>query len=49
MGNFINDAGPNFKAGEVKLDPIPVYQYNKDFKKEVKAGKLTKEELADNK
>ena len=33
MGNFINDSGPNFKTGEVKLDSIPVYLYNKDFKK----------------
>ena len=46
MGNFINDSGPNFKTGEVKLDPIPVYLYNKDFKKEFKAGNLKKDELA---
>ena len=47
MGNFINDSGPNFKTGEVKLDSIPVYLYNKDFKKEVKAGNLKKDELAE--
>ncbi len=47
MGNFINDSGPNFKAGEVKLESIPVYQYNKDLKKEFKAGKIKKEELAE--
>ncbi len=47
MGNFINDSGPNFKAGEIKLDSIPVYQYGKDLKKEFKAGKLKKEELAE--
>ena len=47
MGNFINDSGPNFKAGEVKLESIPVYQYNKDLKKEFKAGKIKKEELSE--
>ena len=47
MGNFINDSGPNFKAGEIKLDAIPVYQYTKDFKKEVKAGNLKKAELGE--
>ena len=47
MGNFINDSGPNFKTGEVKLDSIPVYLYNKDFKKEFKAGNLKKDELAE--
>ena len=38
MGNFINERGPNFKAGKIELDAIPTYQYNKGIKKEMKAG-----------
>ena len=44
MGNFINERGPNFKAGEIKLNAIPQYQYNKGIKKEMKAG-MKKEDL----
>ena len=42
MGNYLSDSGPNFKAGEVKLNSIPEYQYNKDMKKELKAGHVKK-------
>ena len=44
MGNFINERGPNFKAGKIELDAIPTYQYNKGIKKEMKAG-MKKEDL----
>lgn len=47
MGNYLSDSGPNFKAGEVKLNSIPEYQYNKDMKKELKAGHVKKEDLAE--
>ena len=33
------------KAGEIKIAPIPVMQYNKSIKDEMKEGNFTKEEL----
>ena len=33
------------KAGEIKIAPIPVMQYNKSIKDEMKEGNFTKEDL----
>lgn len=45
MGNYYSDLVPDFKAQEIKFESIKAYNYNKSLKDELKAKKISKEEV----
>ena len=47
MGNYYSNSAPKFQKGEATFLPIPEYSYSGTVKSELKAKKVTKEELAE--